>query len=208
MSENALIIFVKNPRIGQVKTRIARTVGDEKALEIYRTLLTLTRETVTAYISEADTKAYVFYDSFIDKNDEWQNSIFAKTVQFASDNLGERMQKAFDVLFVQGYKKVVIIGSDCPYITKDILHEAFTDLKKNKYTLGGTYDGGYYLLGIATENYQRLFEGIAWSTPSVYPATVQILEAYGQPYTLLETLHDIDEAADWQFFLEKNTRID
>ena len=120
---SALIIFVRNPVLGKVKTRLASTLGDEKALEIYRILLRHTSDVT----KDLAVDKFVFYDDHIDQNDIWENDIFEKFLQQGSD-LGERMTKAFDYLFKKKYSKVIIIGSDCFELSESILSQAFDAL--------------------------------------------------------------------------------
>src|SRR5450432_3229162 len=104
---SALIIFVKNPVLGKVKTRLADALGEENALLIYQKLLQHTF-LITTNIS-ADK--YVFYMEYINHNDLWKNELYKKELQ-AGNDLGERMKNAFELLFQKAYKEVVIIGSD------------------------------------------------------------------------------------------------
>ncbi|MEN9612710.1 MAG: hypothetical protein RLZZ628_3524, partial [Bacteroidota bacterium] len=94
--KNALIIFIKNPQLGRVKTRLARTVGDEKALSIYQQLLSMTRAIVLPL--NRGVALHLFYDDFINHSDEFDNQCFIKHVQTGKD-LGERMQNAFETVF-------------------------------------------------------------------------------------------------------------
>ena len=108
MTDQLLIIFVKNPQLGKVKTRLAATIGDHRALEVYVKLL---KHTV-AITRELEVDKVVFYSEFIDKNDLWHNSVFLKQLQSAED-LGLKMMAAFDWGFQSGYQEICIIGSDC-----------------------------------------------------------------------------------------------
>ena len=108
----AIIIFVRNPELGKVKTRLAATLGDEEALDIYNQLLDHTL-TVSRQI-KADK--FVFYHEEIWLEDRWQTDGFYKRLQNGNE-LGEKMKNAFTELFRQGYNKVIIIGSDCLQLT-------------------------------------------------------------------------------------------
>src|SRR5688572_12789892 len=106
-NENALLIFVRNPELGKVKTRLASTIGAEKALKIYEELLRHTRR-----ISEKlPVRKMLFYADEINLNDYWQAEDFQKFLQPAGE-LGIKMQAAFETAFSAGAKKVIIIGSD------------------------------------------------------------------------------------------------
>lgn len=199
-SENLLIIFVKNPVVGKVKTRLAATIGDERALQVYKQLLMHTR-VITESI--ACDKA-VFYADEINEDDLWDGNIYQKFIQ-AGNGLGERMQYAFEISFFKRYKSICIIGSDCFQLTRKIIEEAFQILKKNEFVLGPTYDGGYYLLGM-NKMIPAVFQNKRWSTETVLAQTVADLEKAGLSYTLLEKLTDIDEEKDLQTMASlKNT---
>jgi rSAM/selenodomain-associated transferase 1 len=190
-SSHALLIFIKNPERGKVKTRLAATVGDERALRIYRALLKYTRNLALEVASER----YLFYSRFIEENDEWSSRQFHKKLQEGED-LGERMYRAFAVTLGR-HGKAVIIGSDCPTLTPAIVEEAFRRLDDHDYVIGPARDGGYYLLGMR-ELRPELFRDIPWSTDQVRSLTIDRIKERGQTYFLLPELSDIDRAEDWE----------
>jgi rSAM/selenodomain-associated transferase 1 len=143
VSENILMVFIKNPVLGKVKTRLAKSIGDEKALHVYHLLLDHTQKTVR----RINTDKAVYYSDYINEDDIWKNAEFQKFVQLG-DNLGKRMSKAFLESFKMGYKKVVIIGGDCFELNEKIINDAFKILEENEVALGPAKDGGYYLLGM------------------------------------------------------------
>jgi uncharacterized protein len=199
--ENALIIFIKNPALGKVKTRLARTVGDEKALEIYLELTNITRENTKIV---RGCSRHIFYSDFYNHADEWENKTYKKHVQTGSD-LGERMFNAFsDIL--KTHQKAIIIGSDCPTLTTEILELAFEKLKTHDFVVGPSTDGGYYLLGFGQNNVNDfLFKNMDWSTDKVLPTTLKRIEENGKTVFLLPELTDVDEEKDWnQYVLERN----
>ena len=112
-SKKALIIFTRNPELGKVKTRLAKTIGDEAALEIYKFLLSHT-EKIT---KDLKVDKYLFYSENIHRDDLWNSDVFRKKLQKGED-LGERMQEAFSDLFDMGYERLVIIGSDVLELTQ------------------------------------------------------------------------------------------
>ncbi len=190
--DKALIIFIKNPERGKVKTRLAATLGDDKALEIYKQLLKHTR--LACEQTEADR--LLFYSNFIEQEDAWEDKYFKKFVQAGSD-LGARMRTAFEDAFGRyGYQKVVIIGSDCADLTSDTITAAFQHLESHDTVIGPSNDGGYYLLGMR-QLFTPVFERKQWSTPSVLEDTIVDIENAGLTYHLLPQLTDIDTEADW-----------
>jgi rSAM/selenodomain-associated transferase 1 len=185
-----LIIFVKNPVLGQVKTRLAATVGEERALEVYRQLLARTR-TVTEGLARGKA---VFYADFIPESDAWDEAVYQKHLQEGSD-LGERMERAFAWAFSAGYTSVCIIGSDCFQLTEQVLEQGFSALAEHEVVLGPSTDGGYYLLGM-NRLHPAFFRSKRWSTDTVLADTVRDAEALGLRVKLLPTLTDVDEEKD------------
>lgn len=190
MNDRFFIVFVKNPALGKVKTRLAKTVGDERALEIYRRLLTHTRNVV----SEVDAKRTVWYSHFVDNVDLWPGNDFAKYLQ-DGDTLGERMMNAFATGFSQGYQKVMIVGSDCPGITPELIEQGYKALDDNEVVFGPAEDGGYYLLGMS-QLYMDLFQNKKWSTENVLLDSILDLQKRNVKFATLEPLSDVDFEAD------------
>ena len=189
--KEAIIIFVRNPELGKVKTRVAATVGDETALDIYKQLLFHTMQ--VADKNGADK--FVFYHEQIEPDDIWNKKGFHKKLQSGS-NLGEKMKNAFSFVFSEGYNKVIIIGSDCLQLTTAILNEAFAGLEQKDTVIGPARDGGYYLLGMK-KMLPFLFENKAWSTATVYGNTLQDMQSHHLSTSLLPLLTDVDTEADW-----------
>lgn len=190
MSKQALLIFIKNPELGKAKTRLAKTVGNEKALRIYKELLRHTRDLSL----QVEATRLLFYSSFVDAEDEWNNAAFQKQLQTGKE-LGERMTNAFRAAF-QAHEKVVIIGSDCAALTAQIIQTAFQALDTKDFVIGPAMDGGYYLLGMRQPDIS-VFENIAWSTDQVFPTTMKRIQALDKTYALLPELSDIDYWEDW-----------
>ncbi|MEX0844241.1 MAG: TIGR04282 family arsenosugar biosynthesis glycosyltransferase [Balneolaceae bacterium] len=192
MPKNKLIIFVKNEEAGKVKTRLAKSVGNEKALKIYQKLLAY-----TAHITKSvHAQKEVWYSRFIPKNDIWSKGEFGKKIQEGED-LGQRMLNAFRDSFEEGFEHVVIIGSDCEELTQEIITDAFQKLETSDFIIGPAKDGGYYLLGM-NSFHTEVFTGINWSTSSVLQQTISIIEEKKAGYILLKELNDIDTLEDWQ----------
>lgn len=196
---NHLLIFIKNPQLGRVKTRLAATVGDKMALECYQRLLDFTRRISI----ETKAERHLFYADFIDDKDNWPADYFHKKIQIFG-NLGDRMKAAFHSIFNENSQFVyqnslVVIGSDCAELTPEILNAAFEKLKRTSFVIGPSLDGGYYLLGMNRFE-PSIFDDIEWSTPSVFQKTLEKMDALGLEVSLLPTLSDIDTEADWLEF--------
>ena len=188
---DTLIIFIKNPKLGKVKTRLAATVGDEKALSIYKQLLDFTRNLAISLSVER----MLFYSDEVEIEDNWSPIFFQKNKQ-QGDDLGERMKNAFHTTLLTS-SKAVIIGSDCAELTKEILENAFEALEKNDFVLGPAEDGGYYLIGM---NYfePSIFENMEWSTDEVFSKTVVKINELNKKATFLPMLSDTDNEEDWK----------
>lgn len=185
-----LLVFAKNLELGKVKTRLAKTVGDTNALEIYTELVRYT-ETI---IRELPVLKTICYSTYIDDFDAFEERIYNKKKQYG-EGLGERMKHAFQDAFSEGYSKVIIIGTDCLELTSEILEEAYVCLSTNDAVIGPAKDGGYYLLGM-NSFLPYLFENKVWSTENVFLDTVLDLQKHKVSYTLLKTLSDVDEEKD------------
>ena len=190
MHKNALIILTKNPELGKVKTRIAATLGDSKALEIYKNLLLHTRQ-ISVNLS---VDKFVFYSDKIVLNDVWQNNLFTKELQNGTD-LGEKMIAAFETVFSQNYASVCIIGSDCYELNSSIIDDAFKLLQTKDCVIGPTFDGGYYLLGTNKLHY-TLFQNIEFSTETVCDETVKICKSLNLSTAFTTKLHDVDTESE------------
>ncbi len=186
--KNALLIFVRNPVLGKVKTRLAATIGNEKALLVYSHLLQHT-QTITATLPAT---TFVYYADFINEDDVWNG--YEKRLQSGND-LGERMKNAFSQIFNTGYSNICIIGSDCYELSSKIITEAFTALEIYNTLIGPASDGGYYLLGMQ-HPLKDVFSKIEWSTKNVFNETLNRINALSLTYHLLPQLNDIDDEAD------------
>ncbi|GAA4381289.1 TIGR04282 family arsenosugar biosynthesis glycosyltransferase [Hymenobacter koreensis] len=192
-----LLIFARHPALGQVKTRLAHTIGDAEALRVYRDLLAHTHTAArnveaikTLWLAGEPTAAGSEFDTWHD---------FAQLPQPAGE-LGERMQHAFTAAFENGATAAVIIGTDCPELSGELLRDAFEQLTTHDVVLGPALDGGYYLLGM-----RRLipdfFHGKTWSTDTVFEATLVDAARLGLHVAQLPPLSDVDTASDllaWQ----------
>ena len=187
----ALIIFVRNPVLGKVKTRIAATIGDENALAVYKHLLQHTKD-ITGGLP---VTKFVFYADGVTANDLWNG--YEKILQSGTD-LGERMRNAFDWVLEKGYDKIIIIGSDCFELDEKMISAAFLKLDEYDIVIGPATDGGYYLLGMQSP-FKNMFENITWSSNSVFNETKKQIEQQKLSLFLLPSLNDVDEEKDITF---------
>ena len=167
--KNALIVFTRDPELGKCKTRLAKTIGDKSALNIYKYLLNHTAEITT----DLNADKFVFYSENIKEKDMWDSRIFKKHLQLGTD-LGHRMEHAFQTIFKLHYEKAIIIGSDLLDLKTDLIETAFQLLDHNDYVIGPATDGGYYLLGMKTMN-SALFKEKNWPTYIKHCAFASVL---------------------------------
>ncbi len=188
VSKKALIVFTRNPELGKCKTRLAATIGDQSALDVYRFLLDHTVK-ITAPL-RADV--YVYYSEKIKEIDIWDTTVFRKKQQQGHD-LGAKMQNAFTEVFKMGYQKAIIIGSDMYDITTQDLEAAFSTLEDNNFVIGPAQDGGYYLLGMKHLK-PPLFKNKKWGTNTVLGDTLKDLEL--ENLAILAEKNDVDYYED------------
>lgn len=189
-SKNALIIMTKNPELGKCKTRLAKTLGDKKALEIYIQLIDYTAKIA----KKVDADKFIYSTEILTDIQRWEcpNTYFS--IQSQGD-LGERMNNAIKNVLEQGYGKVIVLGSDCAEINAKDIDNAFLTLNNHDYVLGPALDGGYYLIGMK-EVSPTLFKEMTWSTENVLLDTVSRIKARNSTFGLLESKSDIDFEED------------
>ena len=189
MTKSAIIILIRNPILGRVKTRLAADIGDFNALTVYKTLLSYTRKITNSI----NSSRLLFYSDYIDFNDDWEDKIYKKYVQSGTD-FGEKMLNAFKIALTN-HNLAVIIGSDCLELDSKIINLAFKKLKEFDVIIGPAKDGGYYLMGLK-KVYPQLFQDKNWSTDSVLSETINTIKDLGLTLHLLSLLGDIDTLQD------------
>lgn len=187
---NLLLIFYRNPESGKVKTRLAATIGNEKALSVYLKLAEHTKKITESLRADK----LVFYSHTIEKRDQWPDEIYQKAKQ-SSEDLGERMLNAFKYGFDRGYKHICIIGTDCLELNHAIVETAFSALEQQDVVLGPAKDGGYYLLGMKTLH-SDFFSNKNWSTQTVMHDTLLDALHLKSSVHLLPLLSDVDVEED------------
>ena len=187
--DRALLIFSKKPELGKVKTRLAKDIGDDKALQIFRQLL--------FYTFDVAERAGVYTIACFTEEDQitLDTIPYSDFYQQESGDLGDKMFKGFEHAKKQGFNKLVVIGTDCADLTKEIIQEAYQKLEDHDVVIGPAKDGGYYLLGMK-EPKQHLFENIDWSTEKVLDQTIESIKSKNETFCLLEELSDIDNIED------------
>lgn len=185
-----ILLFIKSPEKGKVKSRLAKAIGEDMALDVYKYLVCDTLETL-------ETSKYAFRLYFYPPDSEaivknWLGSAYSYVPQHGID-LGERMKNAFTRAFSEGMDKVVLIGSDIPDLSTSLINEAFDVLVTRDAVIGPAHDGGYYLIGFNRHSFlPDIFQGIVWSTDSVYCETMNIFDKSGFSVHVLAELADVD----------------
>ncbi|MGO8988769.1 MAG: TIGR04282 family arsenosugar biosynthesis glycosyltransferase [bacterium] len=194
MDDRCLLFFIKNPRKGQVKTRLASVIGDEAAVRLYKRFL-------LEMLSALNKGTFLFYlcvypVDALEGLRTWLGQDYLYMPQ-QGENLGERMKNGFIEALAMNFKRVVLIGSDIPSLPLEFIEEAFISLEKKDVVIGPSVDGGYYLIGFRDKKfYPRAFKGIPWSTERVFEETMKVLEHAGLTVHTLKTLRDIDTIQD------------
>src|SRR6266850_6808814 len=202
MASTHLIIFVKAPRRGSVKTGLARAIGAEAACEAYQKMV---EELVERLATIPTVELRFTPDDAVTEIRQWRRDNWHLRPQGEGD-LGQRLERAFADAFARGAQYVVVIGSDCPMITPDDIRSAWTVLETNDVVLGPAQDGGYWLIGLG-EPRPALFQSIDWSTDKVLKQTLRRARARNLKVELLRELRDVDTESDWLEFLEQNRRL-
>src|ERR1700687_4722028 len=161
----ALVIMARYPAVGEVKTRLARAVGAERACTLYGAFL---RDLEARFVGQRRTLVWAYFP--LERDFAALVAPGARCLPQTGRDLGERMHHCFQQLIADGFERVLMIGADAPHVRDEWLDEADTALDDVDVVLGPSDDGGYYL--IAMKAAHDVFTGIAMSTPRVFAATV------------------------------------
>ena len=185
---------MRAPVAGRVKTRLAAKIGAQAALRVYRRLAEHAVAEARALGADVSLRIHFTPADAGEAVRAWLGA-GAEYLPQAEADLGARMWAAFEAAFAAGFRRVVIIGSDLPDLSRIVLRRAFDLLDTHPAVLGPARDGGYYLLGMR-EMVSGIFDDVPWSTTQVLAVTLERLRAAGVSAAMLETLGDVDEAAD------------
>jgi uncharacterized protein len=197
-----VLLFIKTPVKGRVKSRLAADVGEESALELYKRFILDIIETL-------EKSAYPFRIYFDLPGSEatleaWLGKKYVFLSQEGSD-LGARMGNAFRKAFSEGFSNAMLIGSDIPDLSFAVIQEAFTSLRESDVVIGPAADGGYYLIGFNKNAFlPSVFQGVTWSTHTVFQETMNRARGERLRVHLAPEWRDVDTAADLQDLYERN----
>ncbi|HUH64893.1 MAG TPA: TIGR04283 family arsenosugar biosynthesis glycosyltransferase, partial [Syntrophales bacterium] len=198
--ERCLVMFVRFPEPGGVKSRLAAKLGGEEASNLYRSF-------VEDLLERLSGGPYRFRIAFhpADRERELRKMLGGEFSCFAQEgeDLGERMKNSFLRCYEEGARCVALIGSDIPDLPKETIDEAFCVLGKKDAVIGPAEDGGYYLIGFRQESFNSdVFGGISWGTDAVFRETVETLEGAGAHVHVLTLRRDIDRPEDIAALIE------
>lgn len=207
MQPSALVIFAKAPIAGQVKTRLCPPLTPDEAATLHGSFVLDTLERTKAAVSKfklpldrylacAPSSTHVFFKIMEERQG-------VRVIDQMGDDLGSRMNQAFETLFARGYKHGLIIGTDAPSLPLERYQQALTALESHDLVLGPALDGGYYLIGL-NRPIPDLFTGIPWSTEQVLALTQEKAGALGLKTALLTPWRDVDTIADLQALIESS----
>jgi rSAM/selenodomain-associated transferase 1 len=208
LPQTTFIIFARYPHAGKVKTRLAATIGNDAAAHFYRLCAEHTFRQVAPFQSRSSLSFYCSEAADLSSVQKWIAPIECPIIAQSGDTLGERMNNAFDECFRNGAAKVVIIGTDAPDISSEILQLSIVALDTADVVIGPAVDGGYYLLGM-NQLHKDLFDSVPWSTENVLRITIEKAQSHQLSVYLLPELRDIDTYNDiiaWRNF--SNTATD
>jgi rSAM/selenodomain-associated transferase 1 len=202
MQQKAIIVFIKSPGAAGVKSRLAESIGEERARALYRCFV----EDLLDTLAHQDARLRVYFQPRDAKEDitRWLGDRFDLFPQRGED-LGEKMRQAFEETFEQGYQSAVLVGSDVPDLPGDVLGEGFGALAYHDAVLGPSMDGGYYLAGFRDETFRpEIFEGVPWSTNVVFQKTLEVFIALGDAVHILPLWRDIDVIEDLKALMHRH----
>jgi rSAM/selenodomain-associated transferase 1 len=196
---NAFILFLKYPQRGEVKTRLARELGNDLTLELYTCFLA----DIAVMTRRVKAQTIIVYSG--PPGISFSNFPGVSCLLQRGNDIGERMYGAFLDVFAQGFERGVLMGSDIPDLPADWINDALDKLESVDIVLGPGADGGYYLVGFQKAGLRRsIFSDIPWSTTGVFSETLKRIAQSGLEAAELPQWSDIDEIDDLKRFYERN----
>ncbi|MGZ8385884.1 MAG: TIGR04282 family arsenosugar biosynthesis glycosyltransferase [Nitrospira sp.] len=203
--QTALVVFAKAPIPGQVKTRLCPPLTPDEAATLHGSFVLDTLERTKAavatlkvpidrYLACAPSATHIFFKIMEERQG-------VKLIDQVGDDLGARMNQAFQTLFSQRYRHVVLIGTDVPTLPLDHVKQALTALENHDLVLGPALDGGYYLIGLKRMA-PKLFTDIPWATDQVLRLTQGKAATIGLAVSLIHPWRDVDTLADLEALIE------
>lgn len=203
-SKCGLVLFLKYPQKGMIKTRLAKSIGDTLTLRLYECFI---RDMLDKLISlPYDLHIFVAPADKVTAMNQWLGRDLPVHGQEGGD-LGERMKQTFEKMFQLGYESCVLMGSDCPDLPGSVLSDAFEGLKTAEAVIAPAVDGGYYLIGFRQPHFcESVFQNMAWSTDRVFQRTMEIFNQEKISVKILQEWWDVDDLDELKEFMDRNTK--
>jgi rSAM/selenodomain-associated transferase 1 len=204
LAHDALILFTRFPAAGKVKTRLQTHLGPQGAADLHKKMTEHTLNRIRPALQAQKIELQIFFcGGDRDEMAAWLGK-HSPLYQQQGRNLGQRMGHAFECAFLQGAGRVLLIGSDCPGLTADIICHAMEALENHALVLGPAADGGYYLIGLRCREQERalfhIFNTVDWGTDQVLAQTAAQAQKHNLSFFFLPRLHDIDRPEDLVHF--------
>lgn len=206
LKDLGVVLFVKYPEIGNVKSRLTSQIDDGLTVELYKSFIldhiSTLRKIKTSLI------ICVQPGDKLEEFDKWLGADYSYIPQRGSD-LGEKLKNAFRDTFSQGFKEAIVMASDSPDLPESVLLEAHRELKIHDVVIGPTIDGGYYLIGFKNTSFlPETFEDIRWSTSVVFKQTIEKFNKKGYNFHILPLWRDVDTFDDLKDLVKRGMNTD
>ena len=200
--KNGVLVFIKSPETGKVKSRLSKSIDDETVVKIYKLFV---QDILHKLEKNPDEKIICYYPkNAIDDIKNWLGSDYLYIPQ-DGNNLGERLKNGFIQGFQNGFSKLIAIGSDSPDLKLEFFLDTFKNLEYYDTVIGPCIDGGYYLIGFSNNSfYPKVFENIPWSTEKVYEKSIDSLNKADLKIYNLPVWQDVDTIENLFYLYERN----
>jgi len=201
-NDQCVIVFLKVPQRVPVKTRLSKSLDQEIVVNLYKNFVLdvlgmLQTGRHTTVIGFYPPQALREITSWLGRDHDY--------LPQQGDDLGQRMENAFDSIFQTGFRQVLLLGTDFPDLPGSIIDEAFESLHKNDAVIGPAVDGGYYLIGFNSHSFlPAVFDKIPWGSDTVFEKTMTVLGSNRSRIHVLPQWRDIDTYQDLEFFIKRH----
>jgi rSAM/selenodomain-associated transferase 1 len=201
-NDQCVIVFLKVPLRVPVKTRLSKSLDQEIVVNLYKNFVL---DVLGMLQTGRHTTVICFYPpQALQEAISWLGRNYDYLPQQGND-LGKRMENAFDSIFQKGFRQVLLLGTDFPDLPGSIIDEAFESLHKNDAVIGPAVDGGYYLIGFNLHSFlPKVFDKIPWGSDTVFQKTITVLGSNRSRIHVLPQWRDIDTYQDLKFFIKRH----
>jgi uncharacterized protein len=200
-NRQCLLLFLKYPERGKVKSRLAKDLNKDITLLLYKNFILDLLDTLKK--GKFRVKICFHPPDSKEKVTDWLGNNYVYMPQIG-EGLGERMKNAFTTVYSEGFSKAVLIGSDIPDLNDTVLDEA-SECDDHDAVIGPASDGGYYLIGFQNNTFlPEIFDGIQWGSGTVFKKTIGILKKNNRKVHILPEWQDIDRLDDLRALFDRN----